>query len=274
MELKDLIATRKATHSAKDTGVRLLVVIQRLEANRALNLYALAEKCGQLQRLLDQQSADASEELLRWMRAYRQSLDADLAERRQQFGAALADGLAPLGLRLKGQYPKLHAGLFVFDLNLDKGRCRIWYGPEQERLVETSLDAAKVVDQVQRLQNSLGSGCDLQEWLDLVRRADPPPRLDQPQGVIALPTLLPYLAIFLQEESFRTDPTKEKYRNYGRADFSYDLYSYGDASIPFRLAIANRQQTRHRSDFLWVPTRLDVETGNYYATLVLKEETT
>jgi hypothetical protein len=105
-----------------------------------------------------------------------------------------------------------------------------------------------------------------------VKRAFRHVRLDYGNGPLPLLALLPFMALFVQNDRFLTDPQKDNYVGYGRADFSYDLYRLREVdSRPF-LTIASRQQTQKRSDFLWIPSREDVEEGSYFAKIDFREE--
>ncbi|RIK38880.1 MAG: hypothetical protein DCC55_19775 [Chloroflexi bacterium] len=272
MDLQELIAARNTTVPDNDPIQNLLLNIQKLDAKRPENLFKLLEKVSQLERKLSGSDTSAETELRSWLQSYRADLAMHVENLRQHFGNTLAEGLQPLGFQLKGQYPKLHAGLFTFDLNFDKGRCRIWYGPEQEALGDTALDAPKVVDTVRKLREKLGSQLGPPDLLARLRLAYRHVRLEQSDGIVPLLALLPFMALSVQTNSFRNDPRKEHYRPYTRADFSFDLYRLRAIGPALRLGIATRQQTRKRTDFLWVPAREEVEGGDYFATIELKEE--
>jgi hypothetical protein len=275
MDLDQLIAHEQSAQPADESLLKLLTDIRKLDAKRAANAFKLRTKTLQIGRRLDRSVAEASEadEALRvWLAQYDRQLEEAVVRQRQQFGGDLADRLAPQGLRLKGQYPKLSAGLFTFTLNFEKGRCAIWYGPEQEKLSETALDAAKVADTARKLWAKLGSGLEPLALLAKLDHAYRHARLDRTDGPLLLTALLPYMAWQVQNERFRSDPRKDRYRGYGRADFSYDLFRMRGVSPAFRLAIATRQQATKRGNFLWVPAREDVEGGDYFATLDVKEE--
>ncbi len=272
MELVDLIEVRKQARPNDDPVLGALIEIQKLDSRRDDNLYRLAEKVSQLERRFGGSTLRADADLRDWLRGYRHSLDAALSDRRELFGAALAEGLEPGGLKLRGQYPKLYAGLFTFDLNFDKGRCRIWYGPEQEMVTEMTLEAGKVAEVVRSARSKLGSGLEPPALLTRILQAFRHARLDRGDAPMPLLALLPYMALLVQTDRFYGDPRKESYREYSRADFSYDLYRVREVGSKLRLTTATRQQTLRRSDFLWIPSREDVEDGHYVATIDVKEE--
>lgn len=268
MELSEFVKHYAADPKAAAIH-NLLVRIERLEAKRGRDLYQLAALAEQIERKAAGEGTENARALLDWLTAYRRELAMAKDSHRRQFGLDLAKALEAMGLTLKGQYPALQAGLFQFKLNFDKGRCRIWYGPEQEALIETSLDAAKVADAIRKVRARLGSGLEPPVLLDRLRAAYRHARVDIPSGPVALTALLPYAALAVQTGKFRADPRKSLYREYGRADFSYDLYRLQGT---LQLVTATRQQTRKHSDFLWVPTREDTESGGYFASINMEKE--
>jgi hypothetical protein len=272
MELKQLIETYKAASPTDVTLSKLLGEIEKLEAKRQENLFALHEKVAQFARRLHLADNDVPADLQQWVQGYQAVLMTALTEQREQFGIALEEGLAPLGIKLRGQYPKLYGGLFTFNLKFDKGRCEIWYGPEQERLSDMALDAGKVAESIGKLQGALGSDLAVDRLMTKLQQAYRHARLDHATPAVPLLALLPYMALLIQSDSFSQNPRKESYRSYSRADFSYDLHRVNMAEPNFRLIIATRQQTQSHGHFLWVPTREDVESGNYFAMIEMKEE--
>lgn len=272
MELKQLMETYKADLSNDATLSKLLGEIEKLEAKRQENLFALQEKVEQFARRLHHGGSAVPADLQQWIKDYQATLATALTEQREQFGVALEEGVAPLGIKLRGQYPKLYGGLFTFDLKFDKGRCVIWYGPEQEKLSDMVLDAGKVAESVGKLHSTLGSGLAVDRLMNKLQQAYRHARLDHPGPAVPLLALLPYMALLVQSESFSQNPRKESYRGYSRADFSYDLHRVNTAEANFRLIIATRQQTQSHGQFLWVPAREDVDSGNYFAMIEMKEE--
>lgn len=267
MELSELIQ-RCAAEPDGAALHKLLTDLQNLDSKRSRNLYQLAALAEQIERKVSGTGSQMAQEVLEWLAPYHRELSAAQDDHRRQFGLELEKGMQAMGLELKGHYPTLHAGLFQFKLNFDKGQCRIWYGPEQEALADPRLDATEVATTVKKLREKLGSTIDVSLLLDKIRVAYRHARLETPSGPIALTTMLPYVALAVQSGKFRADPRKG-YRGYGRADFSYDLFRLQGK---IHLVTATRQQTQKRGDFLWVPTREDIESGGYFASMKLEEE--
>ena len=270
MELTELIKQRRDSHPARDQALKHLGAIRRLDGNRLSNLDRLLAEAKQASDQLDPQNAtDAA--VHQWLQHYIRELETAQDERKLSFGADLAAHLDALGWKLRGQYPKLTAGLFTFALDFQRGRCKIWYGPEQELLDECVLDADKVDSAVRQQRDHLGSGLEPSVFLSMLQRAYHHAQLESAAAPLPLLRLLPFLALEVQSPKFKEDPRKEHYKQYTRADFSYDLYQLNKITSGVRLTIATRMQTNRRGDFLWVPTREDVGSGNYFASVELKE---
>ena len=272
MDLNQLITERKARLSTPDQVTKLLIAIKKLDTKRESSAFQLQKKIQQLQLSLTTSDRSDDTALRHWLDSYSSEIAGIIKAQSEAFGNALAEGLTPLGIKLRGQYPRLQGNLYAFVVDSTVGRCRIWYGPEQEVLADTDLEAEKTVDAVRKAQSSLGSQLEPEALQALIRRAYLHARLDHPNGPIPILAVLPYVATFVQSERFRLDPRRQNYRSYGKADFSFDMYRVRSATGKFRLTIATRQQTNRRSDFLWVPTRLDTEGGAYFATIEFFEE--
>ena len=270
MQLEDLIKKRRESHHARDQVSKLLQTIRRLDANRPGNINRLLTTAGEARGQLDPKDA-TDIDALEWLQGYIKELETARDERQHSFGLDLAARLNEMGWKLRGQYPRLTAGLFTFVLDFERDRCRIWYGPEQELLDDCVLDAERVASAARQHRDRLGSGLEPSVFLSTLQRAYRCAQLEHTVALVPLPRLLPLLALDVQSPKFKGDPRKEYYEQYTRADFSYDLYQLSKTTSAAHLTIATRMQTNRRSDFLWVPTREDVESGNYFASIELKE---
>ena len=62
----------------------------------------------------------------------------------------------------------------------------------------------------------------------------------------------------MQNDKFRSDPQKNNYKTYSRADFSFDLYRLKKPNENIlrdhvQLSVAIRAYTTRRDQFLWIP---------------------
>ncbi|MBI4491976.1 MAG: hypothetical protein HY690_04200 [Chloroflexi bacterium] len=258
---KDLGAHKKAVTLA----AQLLADVASLEKNPADNLPQLQDRLRKLDAAASQlvEGPRRADELRSWVAEQLERLEAVEQERSQRFGLELSEALAPLGLTLAGLSPDLHAGLFTIELRFDQGHAVLWYGPKQERLAECKLSAADVANSVERAREQLGSPRPEAEFLQRLREAYSRVAGSKASDPVPIVDLLPEVAFLVQGPRFRQDPRAANFKDYGRADFSYDLFCLGRAPggsfdhLP-RLTVAVRKYTSQRADFLWVP---DDESG-------------
>jgi hypothetical protein len=224
------------------------------------------------------QGTNPLEILHSWIDQYRQDLVKSEQQLKKQFGVDLEYELGEIGLSLSGQYPDLKAGLFTIELDFEKERVTLWYGPKQERLDQCPFSVAKVVALIEKVRKQLGSRLSKDEFLSKLQEAysrTAGSELGEPVSIIGV---LAELAYLLQSSQFRQDPRRENYRGYSRADFSYDLFqvrqsgSLAPLDKRLQLVVATRAHTRRRQDFLWVP---DDESGRgaTYSHLQFQEAT-
>lgn len=155
-------------------------------------------------------------------------------------------------LQLQGQMPQFRVGLFWIDVDQNKLQATIWYGPKQEKEDTCPLSAQRIWETLRTCKANLGSKlapeqffAKLQQQYKLLAK--------QPKERVPLIQLLPYIAIAVQDSRFSIDPRKNYYKEYRRADFSYDLYRIRSLAGKFQLATAPRAKTRSKRDFLWIP---------------------
>ena len=256
MSIEDLLKHIGNNASDGQHLAKRLSEISRLDKKRTENLGKLRKRVAKFDDILDKLDADTSSALRSWLEEFSKSLDATTAEVRKSFGADLDRQLDSIGIKLKGQYPLLKAGLFVIEVDFEKGVSQIGYGMQQEMLLQTSIDATTVATELEKQLNTLGSRGSAEDFVKLLRSAYTHASVDLGVGnSVPITALLVYVALGLQTSAFRTDPIRQKYRSYSRADFSYDLYiHHKEVTSAFHLRIATRQQTQRRSDFLWIPT--------------------
>ena len=259
------------------SAIKLLRQIVQLDQNRKENLPKLRARVSKLEEIRRLgQGESYVQELADWIDQYKSTIESEAEEIRKQFGAELEQELRQLGLSLSGQYPELNAGLFTIELDFDKGKTTLWYGPKQERLDQCPLSVNKIVIHLERARQELGSQLPEEELLEKLREAyyrAVGTKRGEPVPIIRV---LAELAFLLQGPRFLQDPKQENYKSYGRADFSYDLFRIRRFFLKhsrfskIHLTIATRSYTRRRSDFLWVPDGENGE-GTTYSHLRFEE---
>lgn len=249
-----------------DGVVKLYEEIQKLDEHRGAHAVQLRSRLEKLAKLIDEldQVCVGTDRLRHWVGEYEAAISQAENELRVRFGRELEEALAEKGFSLRGQYPELKSGLFTLQLDFVRGKAAVWYGPKQEKLEECPLRPADVASRLADIMKRLGSGIPEPEFLGKLRQAYARQAPAADAKGVPLIALLGEVAYLVQDARFYQDPRKEFYRSYGRADFSYDLYrllrfvrvSHADTDL--RLAVATREYTKRRQDFLWVP---DDESG-------------
>jgi hypothetical protein len=228
---------------------------------------AMAELSGAIQAFPD---SDVRQQLAEWCRVESAAIEQSRAEFRFEFGRQLVAGLAGSGMKVRGQMPLLRVGLFTLRTDFEAGSAAIFWGPEIEKL-KAGLDLAPA-----------GLAATLKKWNGRLREKSVEPAklvaklhaayrrlcgftaLNEGTRVFLL-DLLSELVLMMQPESFRLNPTQEKFVEYPRVRFSYDLFRLKQAGVfavgdsQLKLHVANFDATTEKAKALWVP---DSEEGD------------
>jgi hypothetical protein len=196
--------------------------------------------------------------LQEWLEQKKSLLENLKVNLKERFGLELEQELKKIGLTLSGHYPELRTWLLTIEVNFPNNRAILWYGPKQEKVKVCSLSPQKISQEVDHIRTNLGAKLPKEELLQKLYQAyhrTEKGAIGEPAPIIEV---LRELAFLLQPSSFWTDPRKENYKDYSRADFSYDLFRLRD-NQSFKLIIATRAFTNSRTKFIWVPMS---ESGN------------
>jgi len=268
MDLERLIGEFEEQQRTFQNINKLLREIFKLDKNRNENLPKIRQAISKLKDVANsvQMVETSAHNLTKWISQYESEVTNAEEEIRKQFGAKLEKELGKLGLSLSGQYPELKAGLFTIELDFDKWKATLWYGPKQEHLVQCPLSVSKIAHQLEKERQQLGSRLPENQLLEKIgeayyrvvgmKRGENAPIIGENAPIIRVLAELSYL---LQSPDFLQDPKRENYRSYSRADFSYDLFRIqrfqkeAHSLSQIQLTIATLTHTKRRSDFLWVP---------------------
>ncbi len=277
MNIEDLLADlKKAEGSTAKTAHKLISDILKQDRNREANQTKIVRLLDKIQSHIEQNSFPLNEQVRTWLNNYRAEFDRWIASIRQRFGADLADRLQTSGIDLRGQAPKLSAGLFTIELHAERNKVTIWYGPLQERLVDSPMQAAEVCKRIEKFQKELGSNLDPPLFVEKMKQALR--RISSMEGQegkrIPIGHVLPELAFLVQSNRFLANPVRQNYRSYSRADFSYDLFRCAEEEQfrrCFQLVVATRMHTQKKADYLWVPSDRSGQ-GSCYSHIIAHED--
>jgi hypothetical protein len=219
--------------------------------------------------------SDVRAKLDEWLAAERADIESRKSEFRFEFGRRFVAGLEGSGMNVRGQLPMLRVGLFTLKADFAAGTASIFWGPEIEKLRSgLKLEPLALARTVRSYQERL------------VQKAIEPERLlrqlaaayrrycvvtAQPEGSrVFLLDLLSELVLLLQPESFRLNPAQEKFVEYPRVRFSFDLFrlkqagQFSTGGRRLKLHVANFDATTEKSKALWVPDN-DEGEGTHYS---------
>ena len=257
----DVKALATASRALKDATTALKAAEAAGEAESGWPELVAAARS--LSAALDKARLSDVEAALRAELALQQAaLEPARARYRTAFGRDLAAALAPLGLQLTGQYPAFQAGVFTLNVDAERDRALIGFGPDEvarERPTPARLAAAVQAFRSAQLEGPFEPdawlGQLLAAWRRAVRNA-PRPIADGRAPILDVLVELNFVA---QGEAFRADPSARAFQPVTRHAFAWSLHRLRAAR---RMAVEGRRlvlhtavydDTRARRDHLWVP---------------------
>lgn len=279
MDLDKLLNTFTDTKKTTDTIVRALRQISNLDEDRAANFRQIQSRMLKIRDMTGQLEPGSRQPaiLQAWLDDYANQLEEARGELGRRFGVELEQWLEEMGRSLSGHYPELRTGLFTIELDFDRGYAILWYGPKQEQLGRYRLSPQEVASRVRKSERNLGAELPIEDFLTRLEEAWLSCIEGRRSRKAPIIQVLCQLSFSLQTPNFRSDPKKEYYRGYGRADFSYDLYRVQQEADQtgqtksLHLAVATRSQTEQRARHLWIPESEDGR-GSAYSHITFREE--
>ena len=250
---------------------RRLVAYRDLLSDPVNNVHAraraIAELSGAIQAFPD---SEVRQKLVEWCRNESAAIEQSRAEFRFEFGRQLVVGLEGSGMTVRGQLPLLRVGLFTVRTDFEAGSATIFWGPEIEKLKSgLALAPAELAATLRKWNERLRQKS--VEPVKLAGRLHAAYRrfcglggLSEGTRVFLL-DLLSELVLLMQPESFRLNPAQEKFVEYPRVRFSYDLFrlkqagAFAVGDVQLKLHVANFDATTEKAKALWVP---DSEEGD------------
>lgn len=220
--------------------------------------------------------------LLRWVEGENEFLKKTKEEFRYQFGAELKELLAKDGIGLKGQLPVLRASFYTLKLDFELGLGALYWGPEIQTIkAKIPLSVNNIYQTIhnfnERIKKQSIAPQDLLKNLHRAYERYTTFNNIRYGGKVLLIDLLSELVLLSQPSSFRTDPSRDKFREYSRVQFSYDLYNLKKnerveiGKSKLRLSVATFDATTDKAKSIWVP---DNETGDgtFYSFIAFEEK--
>jgi hypothetical protein len=273
--MEGLVGLLQSLSGQSQKLARRLIAYRSLLSDPIGSVYARARAVADLSAAIQTfPDSEVRQMLAEWCRSESAAIEQSRAEFRFEFGRQLLAGLEGSGMALKGQLPLLRAGLFTVRTDFEAGSATIFWGPEieklksgialapaelaatlrkwNERLRQKSVEPAKLAT---RLHSAYRRFCGLGGLGEGTR--------------VFLLDLLSELVLMMQPESFRLNPAQEKFVEYPRVRFSYDLFRLKQAGAfavgddQLKLHVANFDATTEKSKALWVPDSEEGEGTHY-----------
>jgi len=218
--------------------------------------------------------SEARTKVLEWLNEESQAVEKSREEFRFEFGRRLVAGLEGSGLTARGQLPTLRIGCFTLRTDFDAGTATVFWGPEVEKLKSgLRLVPAELARTLRAYHEALkDKSVEPAKLAGLLHSAY--------QRIVTLNNLPPGTRVFLldllaevtmlvQPAAFRLNPVQEKFVEYPRVRFSFDLYRLRQAGLfqagedRMKLHVANFDATTEKARALWVPDNEEGEGTHY-----------
>jgi hypothetical protein len=190
---------------------------------------------------------------------------------KSHIGRHIHEALQAEGLSLAGQYPRFQCSFFYLELNIAKDQATLWYGPEQEKLAQVKHNAPDIAEAILKARRKLAHAWTEDDFLAQLRSSYKA-LLAQvgPAESLPLIDLLAQIAFDLsrKDKHFSEDPRPRYFADYGRENFSYDLFRTREKRA-YSLRVATRLDTRQRSGYLWIPKSESTE-GTTFASISME----
>lgn len=276
-ELKDEL---KKTINILQTIARLMTSIEKHKPSTASihNIIqiekAINKITSNIASLPDTQIKDTIDE---WVLESLNRLQANKAESMRAFGTQLERALQDRYLELRGHYPRLKTGIYTIELDFNKAKASIWYGPKEGLLARSVLSVPELVSELDKVRASLTSG-PLQEtqFLDRLQESYRTVLTTEQTMMGEYVPVVKVLEEFLPFEHGTSSSSEHKrayLKAYNRAYFSHTIFKLRNnvsLSKVISLLPATRAKTANRADYIWVPSD-DKGNGDRCAYILVKE---
>ncbi|MEO0077921.1 MAG: hypothetical protein ABIK86_02865 [candidate division WOR-3 bacterium] len=240
-------------------------------SNASLRAKAV-EEIGRLAQVFP--DSEAKNQVLDWLKEETAAVEKSREEFRFEFGRKLVAGLDGSGLAIRGQLPMLRIGFFTLRTDFDAGTATVFWGPEVEKLKSgLKLVPAELARTLRAYQDALREkSVEPARLAELMHSAYG--RIvkfnNLPPGTrVFLLDLLAEITMLIQPPAFRLNPVQEKFVEYPRVRFSFDLFRLRQAGYfqvgddRMKLHVANFDATTEKARALWVPDNEEGEGTHY-----------
>ena len=253
--------------------------LKKLQCDFLSNLHKIKQEVAKIERILKQSrlSDSAKNDINRHIEYIKSEISGRERDLKKTFGQKLKNELKKADFELRGHYPLLKESFYTLEVDFGNFKVLIWYGPQPEKLETCKLVPEEIVKKIKVIQDKITQRhFNNKEFLSKVYEAYKISVYRQNKKLgdqISISDILFEYAFLSQDKKFRTNPTKDNYKEYGRVFFSYDLYRLKERRIDDKelsLITATRAYTRRKSDFLWIPSN-EKGDGSYISHIKFRE---
>jgi hypothetical protein len=272
----------------KEVSKKARILAKRLESYQKIKEQPVADirlfekSINDIKKLLTNfPDGEIKTNLLKWTEAENGFIKKTKEEFRFQFGNQLKELLAKGGLVLKGQLPVLRAGLYTLKLDFEIGFAALYWGPEIQTIKAKLPLSVEVIYQAlhnfnEQIKKRAAAPKDfLKNMQHAYHRYTALNNIPYGNKVLLI-DLLSELVLISQSASFRADPSKDKFHEYSRIQFGYDLFNlkkndhYETDKHKLRLSVATFDATTDKAKSIWVPDN-EQGDGTYYSYIAFEK---
>ncbi|MEO0071695.1 MAG: hypothetical protein ABIK39_06410 [candidate division WOR-3 bacterium] len=275
--MEGLITLLNDTGRRFQKAAKLLSTYQRLMPEPVKTAHERERTIEELEKLIAGfPEGEVKRQMTEWIKTERERVARAKEEFRFEFGRQLVTALDGSGLKIQGQLPLLRVGLFSVRVDFTSGKATIFWGPEVEKLKSNvKLEPPALAKLLRAYQESLAKKGIKEPMEFLTRLWNGYQRVCLLRGIsegerIFLIDLLEELVLMMQPEGFKINPVRERFVEYPRIRFSYDLYLLKRSGVrtvaqrQVRFSVANFDATPDKAKALWVPDNEEGD-GTYYS---------
>lgn len=257
-----------------DQFMKMVRLYQRLSLDRVANYFKMVDILNNIETVyLKIESGLTQLKFDQWLNEEKRNLSGVEGRITYEFGRLLVDLLSKSGFKLEGNFPELKTKMLLIDANTRSAKCQLWYGYKEEFLLSIPLSPESankaIISSYNRIAKRDFDDASFIATLLKAYQAVIGRQQKQIGDQVGIIDVLVELNFQRQDQRFKANPRKSTFRDYPREFFSYDLYKLKQREINglvLSLAIASREQNRHRESYLWIPSE-DSLQGNVYSQL-------
>ncbi|MCP2605224.1 hypothetical protein NLC29_03620 [Candidatus Aminicenantes bacterium AH-873-B07] len=276
MEIRFLREKISKLQKLSTTLSKLLLKYQNLENEPEKNCFILENIVFNIEKILKNLPLDDKSEFETWLIEQKAKIEKLKEDFKFNFGNQLEKELKTKGLNIEWKYPYIYCGLYKILIDFEKKIGTIFWGPEM--LKKVRLSPPEIAKEIENFEKKLKNRpFELNSYILMLEKAYR--RVLETHNYLAgekapIIEVLVELTFLLQDRKFRTNPTKNNFKEYNRIFFAYDLYRVKNSQEAknkgLTLYIATFDSTKFKDKVLFVPD--NEREGTRYAYLAFEEK--